>query len=293
MKKATIASTSFFICFFICFLVSAGLVFGQDRPRPRDLPAGISPQQTVPGVSKKPEVPEGIQKIGRAEINNLEVGTDAAGKWFWKATVKNTGATTLEGKNLTVQGYSIAFPPQLNEWKPASGSIVGNTSIAPGRTATVTRFWTRCCLTDELKVELRDTLSKTVWDTKTLTNLIHRVVDRRVLDVRVKRIEWNDNAKTWRATVKNFTNYTVKIFVQGYLWPAGANTPVAAGGSQVTLGPQAEQTVIPLHAATAKNGDTLKVHFWFDMNAETCGESRDDCGAKGSHIIMIPNSRDF
>jgi hypothetical protein len=113
------------------------------------------------------------------------------------------------------------------------------------------------------------------------------------LDVRVKRIEWDDAVKGWKATIKNNTNFTVKIKVQGDYYSPNV-TPaniLPAGGRQLTLGPQAEAVTMQLHTANAKNGDTLRVHIGFVMGA--CNETWEDCGGKSSYNITIPNSTNF
>jgi len=60
------------------------------------------------------------------------------------------------------------------------------------------------------------------------------------LDVRVKRIEWNESVKGWKAFIKNRTNYTVKIMVQAISGLPEQQPLLPAGSQQLTLGPQAE-----------------------------------------------------
>jgi hypothetical protein len=283
MKRTTFTLALSTICFAALCLMAGSPGFSQVKPKALDPPVKIL----------KPKIPEGIKKIGRAEISGLKIGTDATGTWTWTATIKNSGPAALDGKNLTVQGYSRAFPPAQNTWKPASGSIVSQGSLAPGQSVDVTRHWTRCCLTHELKVELRNSISNNTMDTKTLSGLIYSTAPKKPLNVKITRIEWDDSAKTWRATLKNFTDYTVKMGVQGYLWPADANTSVPAGGQRLTINPLEEKTSMALHASGAKNGDVLKVHIWADMNNDYCGEDWRDCGGKGSNNITIPNSRTY
>ena len=291
MKKLTVLISIKMVCFFALFLLSDGFAAGPVKPK---TPVGTAPQQTVPVTSQQPTIPGGIKTIRHAQITNLEIGTDANGTWFWKATIKNDGTATLNGKDLTVQGSCISFPAPQNTWKAASGSLVSQGTLAPNQNVDVKNFWSRCCLTDKLKVELRDTLTNKVWDSKLLEMLSVGInsLDARI---RVKRIEWNISSKTWKATIKNNTNYTVKINVQGDFYnpnilPA---TILPAGGQQLTLGPQAEAVTIPLHAATAKNGDTLRVHTGLIMGSGTCNETWENCGGKGSNNITIPNSTNF
>jgi len=290
MKKVTFVRVCATICFCFLFLVGPDIALGQLQPKPKDIPAVKIPQQMTPSVETKPKIPEGIQRLGRAQLSDLEIGTDGAGRWFWKVTVTNTGTTVIDGKKLTAQGYSISFPSAQNSWKPASGTSVSQTNIAPNQSVTARAYWTRCCLTDQLEVKLFESPSNAIWDAKKITNLLFNPAQKKPLDVRMKSIEWDDTQKAWRATVKNFTNYTVKIAVQGYLWPVGTNQSVPAGGTEITLGPHEEKAAMALHATTAKNGDLLKAHIWFPMG---CGESFENCGGAGSYNITIPNSTTF
>ncbi|AHE99899.1 hypothetical protein [Thioalkalivibrio paradoxus] len=274
---------------FMLFVMMHGSAFGQGFRGLPELPSGISPERTAPATIERP----GLRQIGRAEIVDLEVGTNPEGMWTWTATVRNVGTIPLDGRELAVQGYSIAFPPTQNTWKPASGSMVSRESLRPGQSAEVTAGWTRCCLTHELKVELRYRPSNQVMDTKSVSGLIYHTSQRRPLNVRVRRIEWDDSAKSWRATLRNHTDFTAKMVVQGYLWPEGQNVAVPAGGQRLTLGPGEDGTTIPLHAANASSGDVLKVHIWADMNPRACGETWKDCGGRVSWNITVPHSKTF
>jgi hypothetical protein len=237
-----------------------------------------------PKVIKKPVI------IG-AKIMDLVIGTDAAGGWFWEATIKNTSNTSVSGRNFSVQGEKKSFPQAQNPWTPASGSMVSQSTIVANQTVKVRLHWNRCCETDQLRVQLRYTPNNSVLDTKTLTNLLYSPVLRKPVDVRVKRIEWNDSTKKWQATLKNISNYTVKILVQGYLWPQGTATQNPAGGSTVTVPANGEAVAMWLSAPNAQHGDMLKVHQKFIM--ASCNESNNDCGFKGSNNITIPNSKDY
>ncbi len=230
--------------------------------------------------------------IIKAAITDLQIGTGPTGGWFWQATVKNTGNTSINGRDFTVQGLKKSFPAPQNNWTPASGSIISTTVIAPNQSVVVKRNWTRCCQTDQLKVDLRRASNNTVMDTKLLTNLLKNPAQNIPVDVRVKRIDWDSNTKKWRATLKNLSPYTVKITVQGVLWPQGATSPLPAGGHMITVGANAEATTMWLSGGTnAQNGDMLQVHKKFIMGS--CNESNEDCGYKGSNNITIPNSRSF
>lgn len=294
MKKMTVLISIMIICFFTLFLLADSFAAGPVKPKTPVTPAGTAVPQTTPLTSQKPTVPGGIKTIRHAQITNLEIGTDATGTWFWKATVKNNGTATLNGPDLTVQGMCISFPPAQHTWQAASGSIISQGTLAPNQSVDVTNYWSRCCLTAELKVELRDKISNKIWDTKSVSNLIYSTAPMKPLNVRVKRIEWDNSVKGWKATIKNNTNYTVKMNVQGDLLPANnPNTVLPAGGQQLTLGPQAEAVTIQLHAATAKNGDTLRVHIGLIMGSGTCNETWENCGGTPSNNITIPNSANF
>ena len=141
--------------------------------------------------------------IIKAAITDLQIGTGPTGGWFWQATVKNTGNTPINGRDFTVQGLKKSFPAPQNNWTPASGSIISTTVIAPNQSVVVKRNWTRCCQTDQLKVDLRRASNNTVMDTKLLTNLLKNPAQNIPVDVRVKRIDWDSNTKKWRATLKN------------------------------------------------------------------------------------------
>lgn len=293
MKKLAVLISIMIVCFFTLFLLSNSFAAGPVQSKIPARQIGTATPQAVPATSQRPQT--GLSKATRhAQIANLEIGTDASGTWTWKATIKNDGTATLNGKDLTVQGSCISFPAPQNTWKAASGSIVSQGTLAPKLTIDVKNAWSRCCLTDQLSVELFDKVTNTTWDTKTITNLIYSAAPMKPLNLYVKRIEWDDSVKGWKATIKNKTNYTVKMNVQGDLLPAGnLNTPLPAGGQQLTLGPQAEAVTMQLHAATAKHGDILRVHIGLIMGSGACNETWENCGGKPSNNIIIPNSANF
>lgn len=287
--------------------IAAGPAYAADvvQPvRPGGMKAAPSAQKTVPqgmvspGATKAPAVtkpntriPDKIPQIIQAEITSLTLATDPGGTWQWKAVVRNTGPKAISGRDILVQGYRQAFAS--TKWDAASGSIVSTGSILPGQSVTVTRAWTRCCRTNKLKVDLLLAGSHSLLDSELLDHLLLNPTLNHPVDVRVARLEWNDTAKTWVATIKNLSDYTVKLIVQGYLWPAGTNTPVPAGGQQLMLAPHAEGRTMGLHANTARHGDTLKVHLKFLMGGAACNESDNDCGFKGSNNTTIPESRTY
>lgn len=284
MRKLSLFATILVCCMLFHVTGSVGLA---EKARTLTSPT----QQVAPAKRIKTPVTIKRPRIRKAEIMDLVIGTHASGGWYWEVTVKNTGTSTINGKDLTVQGEKKSFPPVQNSWTAASGSIVSQTNIAPNQTVKVKRNWSRCCKTEELRVKLRDKTSNSVMDTKTLTHLLFDCVGKMPFNVKVKRVEWNDSTKKWRATLKNYSGYTGKLSVQGHLWPQGTTTPAPVGGATVTVPPNGEATTMWLSAPAAKHGDTLKVHKKFLMGS--CGESNDDCGFKGSNNITLPNSTTF
>ncbi len=281
---------------FLLFVLIPGFVFGASatpatkKAKVRVLPKAVVKKSTI----QKTQTPDILRpRFKRAEILNFTIGTERNGIWFWEATIKNTGTVELDAQRTIVQAYKVSFPKAQNNWTGASGSIIGPGNLLPNQTRVIKEYWTRCCKTDLLKVDLRDNTTNTVLDTETLSHLVQNPVQNRPLNVKVKKIEWNSVTKTWQATLKNISSYTVKLSVQGYLWPANTTTPVPAGGNVVTLGPNGETSTMWLHATTAQNGDMLKVHTKFLMGNNVCNESNNDCGFKGSNNITIPNSHTF
>jgi hypothetical protein len=301
MKKVSLFTTLLFCCLFVLLSVNAGIaqktLTTQKPATASSQPVLPSQRVTSPAAKVAPATKEKLNPalqeklvILRAEITDLVIGTNSSGGWYWEATIKNTSNGKISGKNLTVQGMKKSFPVAQNSWTPASGSIVSLSDIGRNQTVKVRRNWTRCCKTDQLQVTLRGK-NGTVLDTETLERLLHTPTLKHPVDVRVKSIEWNDSLKKWRVTLKNFSPYTVKMAVQGYLWPQGSTSAAPAGGATLMVPGNGEAAAMWLTASTAKHGDTLKVHTKFIMGS--CGESNNDCGFKGSNNITVPNSRDY
>ncbi len=133
-----------------------------------------------------------------------------------------------------------------------------------------------------------------VLDSKVLTNLIQILPINLPVDVSVRRIEWDNAQKKWRATLKNRTDFYVKMGVQGYIRPPGTQdlgTP--AGGVVIMISPQSQATTKWISApATATPGNYLDVHIWYSSG---CSQDRDvkKCGFEWKWSTLIPNSKDF
>ena len=230
-----------------------------------------------------------------AVITNLRIDTEASGKWYWEATIRNTGNVELEGTRGWLSGYKVAFPANQNVWTGASGSFLGHPSpsLLPNQTRAIKVYITRCCKTDQLKVELKDYVTNKIWDTKILTSLTK--TPYRPLDVRVKAIEWNEATKSWRATLKNFTGYTVTLSVIGVrVVPPNMAVGIPAGDSTITLGPNGEASSMWKNIGAAQQDDILVVRTVLRMlGSNFCNESDNDCGYQILDKIYLPNSQTF
>lgn len=281
--KKIVRKVLFFTLF---FLILPGFSFGANRT-PVKKTDTAQPVNKVVNTKRTPTNPtEGIQKpkIQRAEIISLEIDAYPTGVWFWKATVKNTGTVELD-RNLVVQGYKISV--DQNTWAKASQSVIGN-GFMPNQTRVYKREWARCCRTGNFKVDIRNNANNTILATKMYFTSLSQTIPLPYGGM-ITRIEWNDTTKQWRATILNVTAWTLKFSVQGYLWHNGLSTP--AGGSVVTLAPNGEASTLWLHATSAQNGDTLRVHIKNLM--PNCNESNEDCGSEQYKLIVIPNGNSF
>lgn len=286
MRKSAVIYGSILIGLLVLDLVRGGLVFAETAPLSPFCPAGSS-LQVDPAPA--PRTPYRI----RAWITDLTVETGPTGAWIWKAAVENTDKVALDGRELILQGYSHPYPFTGKSWTPASGSIVRSGTLAPRESVEVVRRWDRCCLTTALKIELRDRVTDQVIDSRVIYLPLHSTRPLKPFDVSVKRIEWDKEAKTWKATVRNDTDFTLKIGVQGYLWSKGVRNRVPAGGQQVLLRPHAEGTTMALHAPGARIGDNLHVHIGLATRPGTCNETWEDCGGKQFKRITVPTSANF
>jgi hypothetical protein len=247
----------------------------------------VHPMQTV-----KPGVQKAAKTIRKAVITNFTIGTETDGRWFWRATVQNTGNQAFQARELSLQAQQIQFAPALHPAKPGSGSLVMRT-LAPGASTTIKSMWNRCCQTNELAIALKDVPRNHVLDRKSISNLIHyNGYYTQVFDTKTKRIEWNNTAKTWQATFQNNTPYYLSMLVQGQLIK-GNNAPLPAGGQRMVIGPNQTKSSMKFHANNAVNGDKIKVIFYFDSNNSFCKQSVRDCGGETGNIITVPHSRNF
>lgn len=236
-------------------------------------------------------------EIIKAEITQLKIDTTANGDWVWRATVKNTGYSVLDGSKLYVQGY--ASPPSYT-WRPASGSIVSQSDIEPGQSVIVTRNWSRCCLTHKLKVELRQRDTNHLIDTKMTSKQLWASgppSSGYPFAVFITGIEWDSSTMSWRGTVTNAGVFTMKIKLRGFYKPQGANEDdfVAYGQQEFILGVNEQGTTRWFPVPGAEDGDAIHVYAWY---VSSCDEGLEDCyvGRRDGNPykeITIPDSTEF
>lgn len=259
------------------------------RPLQKQRSPLINPQKAKPVLTQK------AKPVLRSAITHLKIGTESDGRWFWEATIKNTGNVELDEQNVTVQVYK--FSSFQGTWTAATGSIIRSKSISPGQSRVIKNYWSRCCTTDKLKIELRDRKRHLILDTRTLTSLVFSPSQYKPLNVRVKQIEWIATTRLWRATLKNFSQFTVKLRVMGtldlslglYGWPVWN----AVGADTITISPEGEASTMWLGGGGSSGigpGRQLSVIKYFLMDC-TQFENAQQCGYSGEHDdITIPNS---
>jgi hypothetical protein len=234
-----------------------------------------------------------VKHLLKAEITNFEIGTETDGRWFWIATVKNTGGGTIDARRLLLQATQIQFAPAHNPPVAGSGRLI-TSPIAPGVSKAVKAYWGRCCRTEELSVDLRDKATNKVIDQKSIPNLIHSMgYVTQVFDTKIKRIEWDNTAKTWQATFQNNTPYYLKMVTQGTMIIDNYTQPVPVGGQRLLIGPNQTKKSMKFKANNAVNGNEIKVTFYFDSNSSLCNQSVRDCGGEAGNLTTVPNSSDF
>lgn len=243
------------------------------------------------------KLPKDPPEIIRAEITQLEIDTKDNGSWIWRATVKNTGYSVLDGRDLYVQGYSS--PPSIN-WKPASGSIVSQSDIEPGQSVVVSNNWSRCCLTYMLKVDLKQKHTNNLIDTKMLSKQLWSsgpASSGYPFAVFITGIEWDSSTNSWRGTVTNHSVYTMKVKLLGYYKPQGADEGdfVAYGLEEFVLGVDEQGTTRWFPIPGAEDGDTIRVYAWYPS---PCDEDLEDCyvgrlDGNPYKEIIIPSSSEF
>lgn len=249
-----------------------------------------SPGAKALGASPTRTINPAIGQLLRAKITSFDIGTDPDGRWFWQATVKNTGQGIIDARRLKLKTTQIKWGPANNPPVPGSVRLITQ-SIAPGASKTVKTHWERCCLANELSVDLNDTNSNLILDQTSIPNLIYQQPGR-IFDKKIKRIEWDNTAKTWQATFQNKTAYYLKMVVQGKLIKSSGGQPIPVGGERMVIGPNQTRKSMKFHASNAVDGDKIKVSFYFDQSTY-CTDSASSCGADRGNLTTVPNSSDF
>lgn len=258
---------------------------------PKALPTTM--EATKPGVQAirvDKTINPAVKNFWSVRITHVEVGTEADGRWFWMATVENTGNGSVEARRLKLKSTQIKWGPANNPPVPGSVQLVTQT-IAGKSSVNIKSYWQRCCLTNELAIELVDMTNGKVYDTKNISNLIHSMPGR-IFDTKVSRITWDSATKKWQATLQNNTPYSLKMVVQGVLIKDINTLPTAVGGQRLVLGPNQSKVSMKFSAPNAVNGDKIKVSLYFDQQSP-CTDSARDCGAERGNIMTVPTSRDF
>lgn len=258
-------------------------------------PGASKPSPFGPKINSKVTAKNPALLLIKGELTDLDIGTESSGKWFWEATVKNSGNAVIKKSDMTVQGIQKHFSSNYPN-KPASGSILPQ-DLAPNQSVTVKRYWTRCCVTKALQVNLRNNKTSSVVDSEELTNLMNIPGRPFGNKLKIKNISWDDTAKAWRVTIKNDTPYAIKLVVQGYRLPGG-NTSVTwqpAGGFRVTVPAGSTKVTKSVNQSQMQHGDKLKVALIFDTDKGFCGDysTEKNCGAERGNITTIPQSADF
>jgi len=206
----------------------------------------------TPSSIKSPESMKAL--IRKAEILSLVIGSEADGTWNWTAVVKNTGTTKIKGNTMTAQG--------VQGTSAASGSILPN-DLAPGQSVSVKNFWTRCCASITLKVNLYDNLKSPA------SVISNKKVGIPQIRIGVVGLAGSQTKKKWKATVKNDTNLSIKIVVQGLATHKNPIHWVGAGGYTNIVPPMGQITQYGSWSAY-QPGDLLGVELrYFDQ--KWCG----------------------
>ncbi len=253
---------------------------------PSATPTKINPLRAIENKAVR-ESP--VATIRRADITNLEIGTEPAGSWFWRVTVKNTGTASLKMEDIGVQGFNTPSSGMQPPSPPTPSPFV---ELAPNSSTNIKRTWVRNCNTDGLRVELKDKTTNTLWDTALLSNLNYKPALNQPEPVFIRSIEWDDSNKKWKATVENGSNYVLIIKVYGVLWEQGYMSQDLVGDQTFTLQPNAQATTWWLPASQAQHGDVLKVHKKF-INFNSGHPLTVGCSSQANNNITIPNSRVF
>jgi hypothetical protein len=236
-------------------------------------------ERSGPGeIEKSP-----ILKLRIATIQSASIGTEADGRWYWEAIVKNGGNEKFPKGSLAVQGHETM--KSGSQEVAASGSSTAN-DLLPGQTATVKAYFVRCCDANRLRLELwdRGISPQKKLDSKVLS--VYWTCPPYGLCMDVTDIQWNAANKEWTATVKNKHNNTIKITIQGMATHSIPIHWVGAGGFS--------KEIPPLGVVTQKGhytdyhpgaGDRLKVELRLFDNANWCGGSG-WCAINSKEIVL-------
>ena len=282
MKKSAFFA-SLIIGIFAFFVLSNGFAAGPAKPKTPPVVRTVPSTQTAPGPSLGPiQTKTTVKGLRNATITNVKVGADASGNPTWTATVKNIGTADLNCRDLELIGTKVNF----NGPFPASGMLLGNGKLSPGQSLSRTIRWNRCCKDRILYVDLKDRVSNKFWVHNSQVGKGNNVL-LKDMKVSIRRIDWDDASKSWKATIINNEDYSVKVSVKGKLGN------FSAGTQQIVVGAHAEAKTMQFPVANAQNGDALSVYRFFVM-AGTCSETQDDCAGVNSHrAIIIPESKSF
>lgn len=251
-KKTVLLITAFLIVLFVTGLLSLSWAKKAERVSPGSLEKGPIP------------------KLRKATIQSALIGTEADGRWYWEATVKNTGGVKFPKQSLVVQGVEIL---KTFQELPASGRSVTN-DLPPGQTVTVRAYFVRCCDANRLRIDLWDTgiSPQRKLDSKVLS--VYWTCPPYGLCMDVTDIQWDAAKKEWTATVKNKHNKAIKITIQGIATHSSPIHWVGAGGFS--------RVIPPFGVVTQKGhyydyhpgaGDRLKVELRLSDIGSSCGGS--------------------
>jgi hypothetical protein len=295
-KSLKIISQKLFFVAFILLLLPC-FAFGASTTLP-DTKVKTSPE-SLQKAKREPRVLEsqGAKIVGpkmtkpvmrSAQITRLWVATEPSGKWYWEVTIKNTGNVELEGNLVAVQGYKASSAQAQNNWTGASGKLIGFPNLLPNQSRTIKMRWNRCCSTDQLRVDVKDNKTNKILDTKTEASIKYSPYVP--VNVDIKRIEWDNATGSWRAIIKNFTWYNLRLSIQGYFFTGAGGSLQPAGSDIITIGPNAEVTTAWTNTGGSQVVGNTFIVYWV-MSENPCNENKDICG--GRRQITLPNSKSF
>lgn len=198
-------------------------------------------------------------------IRGVRIGTEADGRWYWEATIKNNGNAIIKKDSIFVRGWQIM---ENNQQLPASRQPL-HIDLPPGGVTAIKAYWSRCCKTKSLQIDLFDA---TFSPPKKVTSKTVYVLPKVKNFAKVENISWNAHLKEWTATIKNYTNMAIKIMVQGHGKHSNSSW-VGAGGSSMVIPPNGvitQKGQYPGYHPGA--GDQLRVMLYFKVDsAFLCG----------------------